>query len=87
MAVLVEPWISGLKADRFIKLSGFEYSYRIETRGFSGRIWIMWKKELVVTIERCHPQFIHTRIEPQGGLVAFSLMRFMGAPTTHSGRN
>ena len=34
----MEPRISGRKVNDFIKNSGFEYSYRMETVGFYGGI-------------------------------------------------
>lgn len=39
---LLEPRISGERADRTIKRIGFQNSYRVEATGFSGGIWIMW---------------------------------------------
>ena len=43
LVVLLEPHISGYKADNFIKRSGFDKSYRVEAEGFSGGIWVLWK--------------------------------------------
>lgn len=42
MNVLLEPCISGSKADAFIKFSGFERSHRVEAAGFAGGIWLLW---------------------------------------------
>lgn len=39
--VLLEPRISGVKADRVISKIGFEFSHRIEAEGFSRGIWIL----------------------------------------------
>ena len=41
--VLVEPRVSGCRADRIIKKLGFPRSHRIEATGFSGGIWVLWK--------------------------------------------
>ena len=41
MIVLLEPRISGLKVDAFIKNSSFNKSHRVEAEGFSGGIWIL----------------------------------------------
>lgn len=38
MVIIIEPKISGKQADDFVKRSGFDYSHRIETLGFSGGI-------------------------------------------------
>lgn len=35
MIILVEPHCGGLKADKFIKLSGFDRSHRVEASSFS----------------------------------------------------
>ena len=42
MVVLMEPRISGVKADDFIKKSGFDQSHRVEAVGFFGGIWLLW---------------------------------------------
>lgn len=39
--VLMEPRISGVKADEFIKKSGFDNSHRVEVVGFSRGIWLL----------------------------------------------
>ncbi|KAL4386031.1 hypothetical protein GQ457_09G026140 [Hibiscus cannabinus] len=36
---IMEPRISGVQVDNFIRTSGFEFSYRIEASGFSGGIY------------------------------------------------
>ena len=38
LVVLMEPRISGVKADDFIKKSGFDHSHRVEAVGFSGGV-------------------------------------------------
>lgn len=40
--VLIEPWISGVKADRIIHQLSFQFNIREEATGFSGGIWILW---------------------------------------------
>ena len=47
---LFEPRISGQKADLFISESGFMKSYRIEAKGFSGGIWILWNMDVVLEV-------------------------------------
>ncbi|XVE65588.1 hypothetical protein DITRI_Ditri08aG0012200 [Diplodiscus trichospermus] len=68
---LLEPRISGLKADSFIKKSGFEYSYRMKAVGFSERIWILWNGRINVTIEHSHTQFIHFRVDEGGQSISY----------------
>ena len=41
MVVLLEPGISGYKADDFIKRISFDKSPRVEATGFSEGIWIL----------------------------------------------
>ncbi|KAL4272499.1 hypothetical protein GQ457_13G019110 [Hibiscus cannabinus] len=43
IVAIFEPRISGQAANTFVHRSEFEYSYRVEARGFSGGIWIMWR--------------------------------------------
>ncbi|KAJ4851481.1 hypothetical protein Tsubulata_031154 [Turnera subulata] len=63
IVVIVEPRISGRSADRVIRRLRFRRSHRIEARGFSGGIWILWREDLVsVQILACHAQFIHIKI-------------------------
>ena len=58
----MEPCISGIKADEFIKKSGFDNSHRVEAVGFSGGIWIIWRNFIEVEVLLNHRQFIHFRI-------------------------
>lgn len=39
--VLMETRINGMKANKIIKRSENDHSYRVETHGFSGGIWIL----------------------------------------------
>ncbi|KAL4376570.1 hypothetical protein GQ457_02G042980 [Hibiscus cannabinus] len=39
IVVIMEPRVSGLDVDNFIRRSGFDFSYRVETTCFSGGIW------------------------------------------------
>ena len=50
LVVLMEPPISGYKADHFIKRSGFDNSFWVEAEGFSGGIWVLWKDIFQVEI-------------------------------------
>ncbi|KAH1131349.1 hypothetical protein J1N35_002727 [Gossypium stocksii] len=59
---LLEPRVSGRKADEVIAKIGLQYSHRVEARGFSGRIWLSWNSSLNLEILINHPQFILTRV-------------------------
>lgn len=41
LVALLEPRITGMKAEKVIKSLGFKYSHRVEVVGFSGGIWLM----------------------------------------------
>lgn len=62
MVVLMEPQISGIKGDDFIRKSGFDYSHHVETEGFSGGIWLLWRSSIEVDVVVNHRQYIHFRI-------------------------
>ncbi|KAL4382918.1 hypothetical protein GQ457_15G016510 [Hibiscus cannabinus] len=57
---LMEPRISGRKADAFISRHGFSSSYRVEANGFVGGIWIMWKENISLDVIAVSNQFIHS---------------------------
>ena len=61
LVVLMEPRISGRKADDFIRNNGFEYSHRVEAIGFAGGI--------EVEVRLNHKQFIHFKISKNKNFV------------------
>lgn len=71
MVVILEPRISGLKADHFIKKSGFDRSHRVEAIGFSGGIWLLWKEIFEVGIIMNNKQFVHFKITKNNGLLSW----------------
>lgn len=80
MVALFEPRISGAKADNFIKKSGFQRSHRVEARGFSGGIWILWDDSFEVDFIINHNQFIHFRIIDSKGC-SFWVTAVYASPT------
>ena len=50
LVVLMEPRISGIKADEFIMKNGFDKSHRVEAVGFSGGIWLLWRNFIEVEV-------------------------------------
>lgn len=52
---LLEPRVSGTKADEVIDKLDFQYSHRVEAIGFSGGIWIGWKNTINLEVIRNHP--------------------------------
>ncbi|KAL4360801.1 hypothetical protein GQ457_04G012650 [Hibiscus cannabinus] len=59
IAVVMEPRISGREADVFIRKMGFDFSFRVEARGFSGGIWIMWRDSVRLDMLAVSNQYIH----------------------------
>ncbi|MBA0796048.1 hypothetical protein Gohar_006848, partial [Gossypium harknessii] len=54
--------VSGKKANSIIDKLGFDFSYRIESIGFSGGIWVGWKDDICISIIHNHPQFMLLRV-------------------------
>lgn len=71
LVALCEPRISGVKADDFIRYSGYNHSHRVEAAGFSGGIWLLWKAGLDVTILINHRQYIHLQVSDTRGLITW----------------
>ncbi|KAA3469708.1 reverse transcriptase [Gossypium australe] len=59
LVTFFETKISGIKADNFIRNSSFDNSLKVEAKGFSSGISILWRKELDVNIIQVSNQFIH----------------------------
>lgn len=58
---VLEPKVSGERADGVIRKLNFNYSFRVEADGFKGVIWLMWKKEGAVEVLNYNLQFIHLK--------------------------
>ncbi|KAK8540902.1 hypothetical protein V6N13_038644 [Hibiscus sabdariffa] len=59
---IVEPRISGARADSVIAALGFCYSHRIEAAGFSGGLWLCWQDSIQIDVLVHHFQFMHCRV-------------------------
>ncbi|GMI86798.1 hypothetical protein HRI_002349100 [Hibiscus trionum] len=59
IVALFEPRISGVKADYFIRRTGFDNSYRVEATGFSGGIWVLWRSSVKIDVVAISSQFVH----------------------------
>lgn len=60
---ILEPKISGVKADDVCNKLGFDDWVRVEALGFSGGIWVLWKNSIKVNIIKTHPQFIMMQVK------------------------
>ena len=57
---VVEPRISGVKADKIVEKLGFESSHRVEAQGMSGGLWLLWNKlKINIKILESSRHFIH----------------------------
>ncbi|KAJ1379030.1 Endonuclease/exonuclease/phosphatase superfamily [Sesbania bispinosa] len=60
---LLEPRISGSKAENAIKRMGFSGGVRMEAQGLSGGIWCMWRAEdITINVTKTTPQCIHLNL-------------------------
>lgn len=50
------------KVDVFIRLSRYAWSFRLEVRGVSRDIWIMWRDEVDVVVSQSKDQLCHTQL-------------------------
>lgn len=77
---LYETRISGEKADVVIGKLGFDHSFWVEAKGFSGGIWVLWNSGLMIDILRVHEQYIHLRISDLSEYSKCLCTRVYGSP-------
>lgn len=53
MVAILEPQVSGDRADQIIKSLGFASSLKVDARGFSGGLWCLWRTS-------CPPIQVHS---------------------------
>ncbi|XP_028808404.1 uncharacterized protein LOC114762973 [Neltuma alba] len=80
LIALLEPRISGVKADRVIKKLNYPNLHRVEAEGFSGGIWLMWSDQIKVHVLLNHKQFIHTHICSTNGESPYLFTTVYGNP-------
>ncbi|KAL4369613.1 hypothetical protein GQ457_05G012620 [Hibiscus cannabinus] len=80
VVAIFEPRISGGAADRFIRKSGFTFSFRVEARGFSGGIWILWKDSVHIDILAVSNQCVHGHCVPLNGEPGFRITFIYASP-------
>ena len=85
--VLLEPRISGVKADRVIKKLRFPSSHRIEAHGFSGGIWVLWSHRVTVDILINHFQFVHMSVHLTDQGTSFLFTAIYGSPQPSTRRH
>lgn len=77
---LLEPRVSGAKADSIIAKSGFQYSHRVEAIGFFGGIWIGWNDSVRLNVVHSHLQFILTRVWQMPSAQPILILFVYGSP-------
>ncbi|KAL4311843.1 hypothetical protein GQ457_01G028380 [Hibiscus cannabinus] len=77
---IMEPRISGVQVDDFIRASGFEFSYRVEASGFSGGIWLLWSASVTIDIVAISSQFIHAHCLDKTSLKEFFITCVYASP-------
>lgn len=62
---ILEPRVSGARADAIIKKIGLTEGARVEARGFAGGIWCLWRGFCPpISVISCSPYCIHLRVNP-----------------------
>lgn len=81
MLIIIEPRISGRRADNIVKNLRFSNSYRVETEGFSGELWILWEENHVnIEIISFTNQTLHTKFITRDDKKDFFLTCIYGSP-------
>lgn len=81
--VLLEPRTSGRRADSIIRKLNFCNSFRVESIGFSGGIWVLWTRNIQLQIIHSHLQFVHMRANCPSNNLSFFLTAVYGSPQQH----
>ena len=65
--VLLEPHISGGKADEVCHKFGFQGHFRVEAQGFAGSIWLLWDvADVQLNLIKSHTQFVTMEVNRRG---------------------
>lgn len=60
ICIILEPRISGTKADSVVNKLGFNKNFREEARGFAGGIWVLWDdSQVTLNILHASHKFVH----------------------------
>lgn len=79
--IIVEPRVSGNKADKIISKLGFSSNFITEAEGFSGGIWLLWDGNGVsVDVINTSRQCIHCKVPYSEDKESFFLSCIYGSP-------
>ena len=83
---MVEPKISGARADTLSKKIILDGSYRIDAQGFAKEIWLFWNKSnFLVKVLRTHAKFMHAEVTWVGNSFRAYVTKVYGSPHAYQG--
>ncbi|KAK4266953.1 hypothetical protein QN277_023810 [Acacia crassicarpa] len=83
---LLEPRISGDRADRVCRRLGFSHWIRVESTGFSRGIWVLWNNDAFgITCLTSTTQLLHCQVTDRSNNV-MSIVTFVYGETSQTGR-
>ncbi|KAL4360714.1 hypothetical protein GQ457_04G022170 [Hibiscus cannabinus] len=80
IVIVMEPRISGNAADKFIRRTGFNCSYKVEAHGFAGGIWVLWKESITIDVLAVSNQYVHCFCSSSGEAVNFFVAFVYASP-------
>lgn len=80
--VLLETRISGKKVDDIIRSTRFDYSFKVEAKGFSRGIWVLWKENLRVNVIAVSDQVVHYYCSKKGANHSILFTTVYASPNT-----
>ena len=70
--VLLEPKLSGIKADKVSKKFGFDVEYIVDSDGFAGGVWVFWDSSVwKVEVIYSEKQLVHLKVVDKDSSVWF----------------
>lgn len=71
VVLIIEPQVSGIKADAMTRSIGFMFSHRIESMGFKGGIWMIWNSNISLIVLVNSWQFVQIVCRKSSLLLVF----------------
>lgn len=80
LLAVLEPRVSGVRADNIISKAGLNASFKVDVIGFSGGILLMWNKDVYdVKVLESDIQYIHCDVRDNNG-ASFLFTVVYGSP-------
>ncbi|KAK4279973.1 hypothetical protein QN277_011661 [Acacia crassicarpa] len=84
---IIEPCVSGSRADKVCRTLGFSHWMRVEATGFSGGIWLLWNSDTFdITYLTSSTQLLHCQVK-ELSCNTTSLLTIVYGETTLVGRS